>query len=243
MKHRLSKLFLALLVLCGLAAFSPPAQAGPLVLTPLPTAPGSTTLVNPVTTVWVAEGDILLASIVAPVANASFNGIARTAVFRNNLGTLDFYYQFTNDASSLNSVTRVSTFNFGNVTTSVAQVGNGTAIFGGIFVDGTPVFGVADSASRDAAPGETVGFNFTPPPLLQPGSTSFVFVIRTNATNFSIGNFGIIDGITANAPAFAPVAQEQPIPEPATLLLFGTGLAGVGAAVRKRRRAKKSEID
>lgn len=37
------------------------------------------------------------------------------------------------------------------------------------------------------------------------------------------------------------VSETAPVPEPATMLLFGTGLAGVAARVRKRRRAKMSD--
>src|ERR1051326_8499718 len=43
-----------------------------------------------------------------------------------------------------------------------------------------------------------------------------------------------IDNLTFNAPTTST-------PEPATMLLFGTGLAGVGAALRRRRKAQGHE--
>lgn len=39
---------------------------------------------------------------------------------------------------------------------------------------------------------------------------------------------------------FGGSARNEPVPEPATMLLLGTGLAGVAGAVRKRRSAAKS---
>ena len=81
----------------------------------------------------------------------------------------------------------------------------------------TAVFGSVNTALTNAT--ELRLFHnpapaFPPPPIGPP------------AVNVRLG----VDNITAAA-----------VPEPATLLLLGTGLAGISAAVRKRRRANKEE--
>jgi hypothetical protein len=54
-------------------------------------------------------------------------------------------------------------------------------------------------------------------------------------TYFSIRAFDFSPGTTFQG------VPSDPISEPATLLLLGTGLAGVGAVVRKRRKAHRDD--
>jgi hypothetical protein len=54
-----------------------------------------------------------------------------------------------------------------------------------------------------------------------------------------LNDVAINPGQVASLTGFIISAQQTPIPEPATLLLLGTGMAGLAARMRKRRKATK----
>lgn len=135
--------------------------------------------------------------------------------------------------------------NFGQFTTSG---GNGTVAAGGSFTLTVTQISPASGSPNGNLVGTFTGqinqnassvvLSFSPGPVgtLSAGVPfgTHVFQLRNTQINPTTSN----GGQTALNGA---IYEGEPIPEPATMTLLGTGLAGIGAAIRRRRKAAKSE--
>lgn len=173
-------------------------------------------------------GGTLVAQASTDVSTPAWTGTARTAVYDTGTG-MDFYYQFTNNPTSTTGVTRFAAFDFTGLGANAVDVYQTNDVFG-IFTTGSEQSNTADRTNAGV-----VGFNFVPngESKIEPGTTSWTQIIRTEATWYSPGNFGILNGAAANATGFGVAAI--PEPESFAMLLAGLGLMGTIA----RRRARK----
>lgn len=224
-----------LLVACFAAALAAPLSAGTI-------ATGQCAGLTPCTAVldnWSSISNLgtFLDGVTRTVTGTNFEnqivftGTLRAAVYRNSLNNqLDFYYQYFNNAGSLDSISSIQMEQFGGFTTNVgftSQDIDGTAGSAGkVNFSQTGMMVAPSQASRPNA--NTVVFDFSS--MIAPNSQSRILVIRTNAMNYTTGTTTILNGASASYATFAPTA----IPEPGTYALLGAGLIALGLIRRQR---------
>lgn len=234
---RLSSAVLVILLASVLA----PNAAADLIGT-TPTLPGDTVfpgLVAPGT-----NPGTLLASLSDPFVSSlgTESGTIVTAVYMEAGGTLDFYYQITNNLTApkcgavghpvCDPLVLAANTDFLGFKTATGFRIDGATLSGGVFVNGT----VAPVTADRNAGGGVVDFSFLPPDSakIQPGQISSVLVVSTDATNFTAGNVSVIGGGVATVSAFEPTGTVIPTPEPPSLLLLGTGLLSALSVLRRK---------
>lgn len=162
----------------------------------------------------------------------TFTGDLRAAVYRNTLGTLDFYYQVQRTAGG-----EIASDDIRSITAANFSTFDVDAMFSNADLDGSGLFTAANNnggigtANRNSS-GGVIGINLDSAAALSGTETTATYIFRTSARAYSDrGTFGVSDGATFSGRAFQPIA----VPEagPWAMLLFG--FAGVGSALRRRR--------
>lgn len=176
----------------------------------------------------------LLASTSVPGVAFTFSGLMRSAVYRNTFGTVDFYYQVARTGRGSISDNMINQFTAANF-----QSFNVDGFVSAADPDGAGFFTAAmnppasTTTTGRSVTGVTLQTNFGENGLAGT-DVSATYIFRTNATAFTVGTFGVINGSTFSGLAFAPTVAAA-VPEPSTWAMMFAGFAIVGSVLRRRK--------
>jgi hypothetical protein len=211
-------------LLAAVALYAAPASA--TVIAPGTPGPGL-----PPTTFNPATQGTLLASSTTTGQALTFAATFYSAVYTSTLGGLDFYYQVARTGAGSNGGNEpIASFTVSPFGSFLVDAQLSTTAGFGPFLTPTnlpDVSGVSRSLSGDVV---TVNFGLNP---LNDSEISPIYVLHTNATAFTNGTFGILDGSAMQGPTFAPTVA---LPEPGTWMTLLAGFGMLGLALRFRRR-------
>jgi hypothetical protein len=152
--------------------------------------------------------------------NVKFTGTLTSSVYSDpGTGGLDFLYQATNDASSVDAFDEVSLKSFSGFNTDVD------------YVTGTGATNPNQATRSSDTPGKNVAFFFNSG-VPQASNTSDL-LIETNSANYMTGVGSVIDGGAGGTTIEAPaVGTLMTVPEPASF----SAIVIVGGILLGRRR-------
>ena len=149
--------------------------------------------------------------------NGRFSGTARSLVVQDSLnpfaaGDLTFLFQLSSDATSLDSIQRITDALFGGFLTDVGQGPPHPPFF-----DCDPDCVSAATVDR-SADGNVIGWNYGVGAGLEPGDYTLALIVQTNATQFTTGHIQVINADIATVDSFAPTL----VPEPSSIVLLSS---------------------